>query len=90
VVVSTAAGGRAELALPTLSKRARISGTVLGHRALEETALAVQAFARGIVPLLASGRVRSLVDRVFPVIEAADAFDYLGCPGKFGKVLLAF
>jgi Zinc-binding dehydrogenase len=43
-----------------------------------------------VVQLLASGRVRQLVDRVFPVSEAADAFDYLGRPGKFGKVLLAF
>ena len=30
------------------------------------------------------------MDRVFPVEEAADAFDHMAGSGKFGKVLLAF
>jgi NADPH:quinone reductase-like Zn-dependent oxidoreductase len=39
---------------------------------------------------LADGRVRAIVDRVFPAEEAADAFDHMAGSGKFGKVLLAF
>ena len=73
-----------------MAKRARLFGTVLRARPLEEKALAVQAFAREVVPLLADGRVRAIVDRVFPPEEAAEAFDYMAGSGKFGKVLLAF
>jgi NADPH2:quinone reductase len=91
VVVSTQAGGDAELSLGALiGKRARLLGTVLRGRSLEEKAAAVQAFAREVVPLLATGRVRPVVDRVFPFTDAAAAFEYLGQPGKFGKVLLEF
>ena len=71
-------------------KRARLFGTVLRARPLEEKAAAVQAFAHEVVPLLADGRMRALVDRVFPAEQAEDAFDYMQQPGKFGKVLLEF
>jgi NADPH:quinone reductase len=42
------------------------------------------------VPHLASGRMRAIIDRVFPAEDAADAFDHMAGTGKFGKVLLAF
>jgi NADPH:quinone reductase-like Zn-dependent oxidoreductase len=57
---------------------------------MEEKGAAVQAFARGVVPLLAEGRVAPPIDRVFPAADAADAFDHLASRGKFGKVLLQF
>ena len=91
VVVGTGAGGGTELSLGKLmGKRARLFGTVLRARPLEEKAAAIRAFAREVVPLLADGRVKPIVDAVFPVDEAAAAFDRLATPGKVGKVLLAF
>ena len=91
MIVGTGAGADADLPLGVLmGKRAWMAGTVLRARPLEEKAAAVQAFARAVLPLLASGRVRPVVDRVFPVEEAAAAFDHLAAPGKFGKVVLAF
>jgi putative PIG3 family NAD(P)H quinone oxidoreductase len=91
VIVGTGAGADAQVSLrKVMGKRAAIHGTVLRARPLEEKALAVQVFAHEVVPHLASGRMRALVDRVFPAEEAADAFDYFAAPGKFGKVLLAF
>ncbi len=91
VVVGTGAGDEAPLALRKLmGKRARLLGTVLRARPLEEKAMAVQAFAREVVPHLASGRIVPLVDRVFPANEAAAAFDRMAGPGKLGKVLLDF
>jgi NADPH:quinone reductase len=89
VVVGTGAGDEAPLALRTLmSRRARILGTVLRARPLEEKAAAMQAFGHQIVPALADGRLRGFVDRVFPVAQVDDAFAYMAEPGKFGKVLL--
>jgi putative PIG3 family NAD(P)H quinone oxidoreductase len=91
VVVGVSAGR--EITLPLLvlmQKRASIRGTVLRARPIEEKGAAVRAFEREVVPALASGRVRPLVDSVFPADRAADAFDRLESRGKIGKVLLDF
>jgi NADPH2:quinone reductase len=91
VIVGTGAGDEAPLSLRRLMvKRARLIGTVLRARPLEEKAVAVQAFAREVVPHLASGRIFPLVDRVFPAAEAVAAFNRMQEPGKLGKVLLDF
>ena len=91
VIVGTGAGADAELPLRTLmGKRARLIGTGLRHRPLEEKALAVQSFGREVVPHLETGRIVPLVDRVFPAEEARAAFDRMEEPGKLGKVLLDF
>jgi NADPH:quinone reductase-like Zn-dependent oxidoreductase len=91
VIVGTGAGADVDLSLrKVMGKRARIMGTVLRARPLEQKAAAVQAFAHEVAPLLADGRMRAVVDRTFPAEQAADAFDYMAGSGKFGKVLLAF
>jgi NADPH:quinone reductase-like Zn-dependent oxidoreductase len=91
VVVGTGAGADAELSLRKLmGKRGAIHGTALRTRSLEEKAAAVQRFAHEVVPHLASGRMRAIVDSVFPIEEAAEAFDHMAGSGKLGKVLLAF
>jgi NADPH:quinone reductase len=90
-IVGTGAGAEGVLSFRKLmGKRARLFGTVLRARPLEEKADAVQAFAHDVVPLFAAGPLRAVIDRVFPVEEAADAFDHMAGSGKFGKVLLAF
>jgi NADPH:quinone reductase-like Zn-dependent oxidoreductase len=89
IVVGTGAGADAEVSLRALmGRRASLMGTVLRARSMEDKAAAVQAFARSVVPHLASGRLRPVIDRVFPVAEAAAALDHLAAPGKLGKVLL--
>ena len=57
---------------------------------LEQVAEHVQEFAHEIVPLLASGTIRALIDRTFPAEDAIAAFDAMAGSGKFGKILLAF
>jgi len=90
-VVGTLAGAEAVLSFRKLmGKRARLFGTVLRVRTTEEKANAVQAFAHDVVPLLVAGRLRPVIDRIFPAEEAGDAFDHMASSGKFGKVLLAF
>jgi NADPH2:quinone reductase len=91
IVVGTGAGAETSINLCALmGKRASLMGTVLRARPHEQKAAAVQTFARSVVPLLASGAVRPIVDRVFPAGEAPAAFDRLAGRGKFGKVLLEF
>ena len=43
----------------------------------------------GVYDLVASGRVRPVVDRVFPLEEAATAHEYVEAGRQFGKVVLA-
>jgi NADPH:quinone reductase len=91
VVVSTAGGSHIDLALIALmQKRASIAGTVLRSRPLEEKAAAVRAFEREVVPGLAAGRLRPIVDSVYPAADVTSAFDRLGERGKVGKVVLDF
>jgi len=91
VIVGTSGGEAGDISLRKLmSKRASLYGTMLRARPMDQKAAAMQAFARSVVPVLAAGRALPRVDRVFAASDAAAAFDYLGRPGKSGKVLLDF
>ena len=91
VVVGVAAGSKVELDLGAMmGRRAELHGTVLRARSLEDKALAVRAFEREVVPHLAAGRMRALVDRVYPAEQAREAYDRLAGSGKSGKVLIDF
>jgi NADPH:quinone reductase len=91
VVVGVGAGHEATIPLLRLmQKRAVVRGTVLRPRPLEEKAAAVRAFEREVLPALEDGRMRPLVDSVFPAADVADAFDRLAGSGKVGKVLIEF
>ena len=58
VIVGTGAGSEATLDLRKLmGRRARLLGTMLRARPLDEKATAMRAFAREVVPHLASGRI---------------------------------
>jgi putative PIG3 family NAD(P)H quinone oxidoreductase len=89
VVVGLMAGSRVDLDLATLLKKRIVArGTVLRSRPLEERIGVAQAFARHVVPLLAEGRVRPVVDRVMTLSQAADAHALLASNEGFGKVVL--
>ena len=91
VVVGVGGGQAATISLLRLmQKRAVVRGTVLRPRPLEEKAAAVRAFEREVLPALADGRMRPLVDSVFPAADVTDAFDRLAGSGKVGKVLIEF
>jgi NADPH2:quinone reductase len=91
ILVGLTAGRKSEIDLgQALSKRAKIIGTVLRARSTEEKAAAIQAFVYEVVPLLAEGRVRPNLDRVFPASDIQDAHRYLESNESFGKVVIEF
>jgi NADPH2:quinone reductase len=91
VVVGVGAGHEVGFSLLRLmQKRAQLIGTVLRHRPLEEKALAMRGFESEVVPLLASGRARPIIDSVFPAERIREAFERLATPGRVGKVLVEF
>lgn len=89
ILIGTMAGREAALPLGTiLGKRLTLRGTVLRARALEEKIMATRAFAAQVVPLLARGVVRPVIDSVFPLAEIAAAHRHLESNATFGKVVI--
>lgn len=89
VVVGLLGGRKAEVDLLTLlNKRARIVGTTLRARPIEEKIAATQRFADRVVPWLDRGLVRPIVDAVFPIDEIRKAAEHLESNQGFGKVVV--
>lgn len=89
VLVGTLTGRRVEVDLSALMrKRAVVIGTVLRSRPLEEKISLSRKFARRVLPLLAAGRIASVVDRVLPLEEAAVAHAAMEGNENFGKIVL--
>lgn len=87
--VGTLAGGGATFDLRRiLNRRLTICGTVLRSRALDEKIAATAAFARDVLPLLAAGRLRPVIDHVYPLEAAAEAHARLEQSDVVGKLVL--
>ncbi len=71
-----------------MGKRARIHGSTLRARPLEEKALAARALEREVLPLFESGALRVPVAETFPLEEAAAAYERFAAGGKLGKIVL--
>ncbi len=88
-VIGVAAGATAELNLLALmGKRARIHGSTLRARPLEEKALVARAIEREVLPLFASGELRVPIAETFALADAAAAYERFAAGGKLGKVVL--
>jgi putative PIG3 family NAD(P)H quinone oxidoreductase len=91
VVIGTMGGPKVQLDLGLLMRaRGSITGTVLRPRPLEEKIAATQAFARDVLPLIAAGRVKPVVDCVLPAARAREAHERMEKNDSFGKIVLAF
>jgi NADPH2:quinone reductase len=90
LVIGVTAGRSAELDLFTLMRRrARIHGSMLRLRALEEKALVTRSLERHVLPLLARGEIDVLVEATFPLADAKAAYARFAAGGKLGKIVLA-
>ena len=89
IFVGTMGGGKGEVNLGALmGKRLGIYGTVLRARSLAEKIEATEQVKRHVLPLLAAGRVKAVIDRVFPLDQAAEAHAYMESNANFGKIVL--
>ena len=89
ILIGGVAGGKADVDLyQILRKRLHIIGTVLRARSLQEKIAITDAFAREVVPLLASGSIQPVIDSVFPLDQIQDAHRRLESNETFGKVVL--
>jgi putative PIG3 family NAD(P)H quinone oxidoreductase len=90
VVIGTLGGPQAAADLGLLMRaRGSIAGTVLRPRPIEEKIRATQDFGRDVLPLLADGRVKPVVDAVLPMDRAREAHERMEKNDSFGKIVLA-
>jgi NADPH2:quinone reductase len=88
-VIGVSAGAKADLNLLALmGKRARIHGSTLRARALEEKALCARRLEHEVLPLFATGALRVPVAATFPLSDAAAAYERFAEGGKLGKIVL--
>ncbi|WP_020075087.1 NAD(P)H-quinone oxidoreductase [Cryocola sp. 340MFSha3.1] len=71
-----------------MRKRASIHGTTLRARPLAERVAIIAAVRANVWPLLADGRVRPVIDSVFPLEDASAAHRRMESSAHRGKILL--
>lgn len=90
VFLATLGGTDANVNLgKVMAKRLSIRGFTLRSRTLEEKLAATRHFAVQVVPLLARGRVKPIVEEVFPIERISEAHKVLQANRNFGKLVLA-
>jgi len=90
VWIATLGGATGEINIGQLmGKRARLIGSVLRARPLDEKLEIVRRFRQQFWPQVESGVIRPVIDRSFPVQEAQAAHEYMRGYANIGKIVLA-
>jgi NADPH:quinone reductase len=81
---------KAEIDIEALhAKRLRLFGVSNKLRSPEQRAQGVPAFTAQILPMIADGRIKPVLDRVFPFGELAAAKAHMESNQQLGKIILA-
>jgi putative PIG3 family NAD(P)H quinone oxidoreductase len=87
--IAAQAGGTVELAIfKIMQKRLVITGSTLRPRDDDEKARLAGEVERVVWPWIAAGKVKPVIDRVFPLTQAAAAHAWLEGGAHVGKVML--
>ncbi len=82
-------GPQAEInLLSVMHKRARIHGSTLRSRPLEEKAITMRLVEREVLPQFEDGTLTVPVAETFPLDQAEDAYNRFEAGGKLGKIVL--
>jgi NADPH:quinone reductase len=88
-VIGVGAGAKSELNLLALmGKRARIHGSTLRARPLEEKALVARLLEHEVLPLFDAGKLRVPVVATFALDDALAAYERFAAGGKLGKIVI--
>jgi NADPH2:quinone reductase len=89
VNVGLVGGSSAHLPLGALMyKRGTLVGTVLRSRPIEEKIAVAQRFEREVLPFLADGTCRPVIDSRYPLAEVAEAHRRMESNANVGKIVL--
>jgi NADPH:quinone reductase-like Zn-dependent oxidoreductase len=88
-IIGLGAGAQTEIDLRALmGKRARIHGSTLRARPLEEKAMTARAMERSVLPGFETGELRVPIAETFPLADVAQAYERFAAGGKLGKIVL--
>ena len=89
MLIGTMAGTKTELDLSIiLAKRARLMGTVLRARPIEEKIAVTRRFAAEALPLFSRGTLKPVIDSSFDLREIRAAHERMESNQSFGKIVL--
>jgi putative PIG3 family NAD(P)H quinone oxidoreductase len=90
VVIGLQGGATGELDLGLmLRNRLSVHAASLRARPVAEKAVVVSGVREQVWPLVASGQVKSVIDTVLPLAEAARAHQLMEAGGHFGKIMFS-
>ncbi len=74
---------------PLMMKRLILTGSTLRGRSIEEKAALTAVVREKVWPLIEAFRVKAVIDRVFPLAEAAAAHAFMETGSHIGKIMLS-
>ena len=90
VTIAVQGGPKAEVNMAVvMSRRYTLTGSTLRPRSAEFKALLAQEIARNVWPFAEMGQLRPVMDRTFPLAEAAAAHARMEAGAHVGKIVLA-
>jgi len=72
-----------------MAKRLQIKGFILRSRSLAQKRLIKQRFEDRWLPLLVDGKIKPIIDTVFPLDMIQDAHRYMQASQHFGKIVIS-
>jgi len=82
-------GAKAEIDIwKMMRKRLTHTGSTLRPRSVEDKATIRMSLEEHVWPLIDAGRIRPIIDRTFPLTEAAAAHAHMEAGRHFGKIVL--
>jgi putative PIG3 family NAD(P)H quinone oxidoreductase len=83
-------GAKAELVIPEImTRRLTLTGSTLRPRPVEFKTMVADEIAKTVWPYVEGGRLKPVIDRVFPLEQAADAHRRMESGEHVGKIVLA-
>ncbi|MGY8525012.1 NAD(P)H-quinone oxidoreductase [Paracidovorax citrulli] len=91
VIIALLGGAKAEIPLgDILRRRITVTGSTLRPRPVSFKAEIASALHRHVWPLLADGRIKPVIHKVFPAAQAADAHRLMESSEHIGKIVLTW
>ena len=89
VMIATLGGNRAEIDLSqVMRKRLTLTGSTLRPRSADDKARLARAVEETVWPWIEQGKIRPVIDSVFPLADAAKAHARMEGGDHFGKIVL--
>jgi NADPH2:quinone reductase len=74
--------------MPVMTRRLTITGSTMRPRTIEQKAAIAESLRQYVWPLLESGKIKVVIDRVLPLAKASEAHGVMQESQHIGKILL--